>query len=88
MVGDKSFKTGGQAQGRRIRRNSSKVPGGRTCWIFSICLLAWRFSSFVGHSQKPLSGSKEEIVAYIIAGIIAILLFGYLTYALLHPERF
>lgn len=31
---------------------------------------------------------KEFAVDYIIAGIAAVFLFGYLTYALLRPEKF
>jgi len=31
---------------------------------------------------------KEHAVDYVIAGVAALFLFGYLLYALLHPERF
>jgi K+-transporting ATPase KdpF subunit len=33
-------------------------------------------------------GSEEVKMDYFIAGIAALLLFGYLIYALLRPERF
>jgi len=35
-----------------------------------------------------VSGSEEVGVDYIIAGIASLFLFGYLIYALLHPEKF
>jgi K+-transporting ATPase KdpF subunit len=41
-------------------------------------------------SQKPGAGgsSQEDHMDFIIAGLIAFLLTGYLVYALTHPEKF
>lgn len=47
------------------------------------------YSSLVaGLSPKPAIASKEKPMDYIISGITALFLFGYLVYALLRPERF
>ena len=38
-----------------------------------------------GHSGEAVSNGP---VSYIIGGIIALLILGYLIYTLLHPEKF
>ena len=41
--------------------------------------------------SKAASGSEENanmIVDYVIGGVVAVLLLGYLAYALLRPEKF
>ncbi len=42
----------------------------------------------VGLYQGLRPALTEESMDYIIAGIVTVLLFGYLIYALLRPERF
>ena len=56
----------------------------------SISQWACSFSHCAGASRKPAKNSdrKEFPVDYLIAGICAVLLFAYLIYALLKPERF
>jgi K+-transporting ATPase KdpF subunit len=44
-------------------------------------------SRSVGCSPKPATAC-EETMDYLIAGVTTILLFVYLIYALLRPERF
>ena len=39
-------------------------------------------------ARKRIYRGKDEYMDYILAGIAAVLLFGYLIYALLKPERF
>jgi len=46
------------------------------------------FLSPAGPSPRPATNCKERQMDYIIAGIASILLFAYLIYALLRPERF
>ena len=41
-----------------------------------------------GLRMGPMSRLRRFEVDYIIAGIAALFLFGYLTYALLRPEQF
>jgi K+-transporting ATPase KdpF subunit len=41
-----------------------------------------------GLSQKPATSFRRNPMDYMIAGIVALGLFAYLVYALLHPERF
>jgi K+-transporting ATPase KdpF subunit len=44
--------------------------------------------SGAGRLQRHVTDFKECVVDYIIAGIAAVFLFGYLIFALLRPERF
>jgi K+-transporting ATPase KdpF subunit len=44
--------------------------------------------SLSGLSQKPATACKDPPMDFLIAGIAAVLLFGYLIYALLRPEKF
>jgi K+-transporting ATPase KdpF subunit len=43
------------------------------------------FSLVIVHSGEALSNGT---VSYLIGGIIALLIMGYLIYTLLHPEKF
>jgi K+-transporting ATPase KdpF subunit len=47
------------------------------------------FSRFVGRSPKPAIDCESRVqMDYIVGGVTALFLFGYLIYALLRPERF
>jgi K+-transporting ATPase KdpF subunit len=47
------------------------------------------FSCFcAGDLRKPATGFEENTMDYIIAGAASLLLFLYLIYALLRPEKF
>jgi len=41
-----------------------------------------------GDSRELSNGCRGEVMEYAIAGITSVLLFAYLLYALLKPERF
>jgi K+-transporting ATPase KdpF subunit len=45
-------------------------------------------SSAAGGSSRRAIACKGADVDYLVAGVTAALLFGYLIYALLRPERF
>ncbi|MGH9396964.1 MAG: K(+)-transporting ATPase subunit F [Terriglobia bacterium] len=45
------------------------------------------FSPSAGLLPRPASGCRRESL-FVIAGVAAFILFLYLLYALLHPERF
>jgi K+-transporting ATPase KdpF subunit len=57
-------------------------------------LSPWCFSPVVGRSPRPATAFKpgseklEPSMDYIIGGITTLLLFAYLIYALLKPEKF
>jgi K+-transporting ATPase KdpF subunit len=46
------------------------------------------FRGLLGADESLRQALGDEIVDYILAGMASILLFGYLLYALLRPERF
>jgi K+-transporting ATPase KdpF subunit len=55
--------------------------------------LPWPFSCFAGCSPKlaivySQSAPNGELMDYLIGGAATILLFAYLIYALLKPEKF
>jgi K+-transporting ATPase KdpF subunit len=50
--------------------------------------LHYSSSPHAGFLPKPATACKETAMDFIIAGITAVLLFGYLIYALLRPEKF
>jgi K+-transporting ATPase KdpF subunit len=43
---------------------------------------------FAGYSRKRATASRGTVMDYIIGGITTLLLFVYLIYALLKPEKF
>lgn len=43
---------------------------------------------FYPHAAFFIRPLKEKHMDFIIAGVVAVLLAGYLVYALLHPEKF
>jgi K+-transporting ATPase KdpF subunit len=45
------------------------------------------FSAAGGSSSRAIA-SRGPVMDYLLAGVVATLLFGYLIYALLRPERF
>jgi K+-transporting ATPase KdpF subunit len=45
---------------------------------------SWRSA---GRSSRPATAS-EDLVDYLIALVVCVLLFGYVVYVLIQPERF
>ena len=60
---------------------------GTLCVSFSLVWLLVRWCQNSWTIQTPERCGKE-VVTVLLLGIIVLLLFGYLVYALTHPERF
>lgn len=58
------------------------------CSIFFTSPLRFSFSCFAGRSRSRAIGCEDLTMDYLLAGITALFLFGYLIYALLRPEKF
>jgi len=41
-----------------------------------------------GYLRKPVTGSEGLQMDYVVGGVAALLVFAYLLYALLKPEKF
>jgi K+-transporting ATPase KdpF subunit len=51
--------------------------------------LLWRFLPLAGRSPKhAIAYNRSHFMDYVIGGITTVLLFAYLIYALLKPEKF